>query len=139
HDQPIFSTISASKFSDEPCVTGEWLVTPAAQPPLQPPLPAIPVSTYPDRFGNSYFSVDLDQFVNLGALVNVYAARLDRLVPAIEDVVSGTTLLDESALLQAARASKQRFELLTQSPVEYTAENRFYSVQAPGNLRQYHV
>lgn len=125
--------------SDQPCVTGEWLITPAPQPPLQPPLETIPVSTYPDRFGDSYFSIDLAQFVSPGALVNVYLARLDRLVPALEAVVSGTTLLDEAALLQAARATKQRFELLTQSPVEYTAENRFYAVQVPGNLRQYHV
>ncbi|MCB0108588.1 MAG: hypothetical protein KDE53_21860, partial [Caldilineaceae bacterium] len=136
---PGFAYLYSSK---EPCVAGDWLVTPTPPLPVQPPLDQIPVSTYPDPFGNSYYAVDLNQYVNEGDLVNLYTARLDQLVTDIGTLVDGFQYEHVGAqeeLIALARQSKQPFELLTQQPVECTAQNRFYPVHIPGDLRHYHV
>lgn len=134
----IFSMV----YSNEPCVAGEWLITPAPPVPVQPPLLSIPVSTYPDRFGNAYYGVDLSEFVAVGDLVNIYSVRLDRMADAMDALVDGRHYAyggAENDLVIAAHGAKERFELLTPQPIEYTAENRFYPVHVPGDLRHYHV
>lgn len=131
---------SATLYSAEPCAAADWLIPPPPPAVVQPETAAIPVSSYPDTLGNSYYMLDLSVFgLAEGSLANIYQARLDRITETPETLVAGNCLLDRAAFLQAARANKQPFELLTAEPVTYRSADRFYSVAAPGDLRHYYV
>jgi hypothetical protein len=130
-----------TSYSDEVCIASERLITPPVPVPTRPTPDVIPESTHPDPLGNSYFNLDLQEFnLTNGDMVNVYAITLERLANPIDAFVDGSLLIDKAALLTLAKASKHRFELLTQQPVEFkTSSVRFYPVKVPGDLRQYHV
>lgn len=131
-------------YSEEPCIGSQINITPLPPEVLQPPLPTIPLSTYPDRFGDGYFTLDLSKFLSTAEqsqepLINVYATTLDRLSNDPEDYVDGQVLLNEAGFLAVARKSRLRFERITSEPIAYKPATRYYRIKVPANLEQYHV
>jgi hypothetical protein len=128
-------------FSTEPCVAADRLVPPPPPQPVRPLTAVIPETTYPDTLGDSYYTIDLNEFqpINEGDLCNVYLASLSRLASDPETLVDGNQLLDVEAFKTLARSAKRPFELLTEQPFKYGAQSRFYSIKIPGDLLQYHV
>lgn len=96
----------------------------------------IPVSTYPDRFGNSYFNIDLSKFIPLNKAANIYLARGDLLANIAE-------INPEEICVQLpgqARLKRHIFNLITPQPLEYTGkENQFYAIPVRGDLEKYFV
>lgn len=130
----------ATLYSNEPSVASDWLVTPRPPLPVKPLPQEIPVSTHPDRFGDSYFTLDLASFgLNTGDMVKIYQARIDRVITAPANFVIDGQLQNTSQFEQEARLSKRNYELVTPEPVEYRTDARFHSVKVAGNLREYHV
>jgi hypothetical protein len=128
------------QLSPETCVASNWLMTPPAAQPARPLTAQIPVSTFPDRLGDSYYTLDLSTFgLAAGDLVNIYMARLDHLSPTATTLVEDTQLNDVAQLLALARASNQPYERLATLPVEYNSANRFFPIKIPGDLRHYYV
>ena len=126
--------------SDEPCVTNDWLITPPPPLPVKPIPQDIPVSTYPDVLGDSYFTLDLASFgLNQGDMVNIYQARLDRVVATPEDFIVDDQLQRASEFEREARLAKRFYELATPAPVEFRSDNRFHSIKVPGNLQDHYV
>jgi len=134
------SESGAELFSGESCVANDWLITPPAPLPVKPIPQQIPVSTYPDLLGDSYFTLDLASFgLSHGDMVNIYQARIDRVVATPADYVIDSQLHNANAFIQEARFSKRRYELVTPEPVEFRADKRFHSIKVPGNLRDHYV
>jgi len=134
------------KHSLEPCVQTQLNIAPPPPDVLQPPLPLVPQSTYPDCFGDSYYTIDLEAFVppslrSQEPMLNIYKATLDRLTGNMDALVDGPYLLDQDGMgvQQAAKASRLKFQRLTREPLIYCPSTRYYRVQVPGNLEQYHV
>lgn len=128
-------------YSAEPCVAAERVIPPPPPQPSRPITAGIPSATFPDTLGDSYFTLDLNEFQPLatGQMVNVYLTTLDRLTETPETLVDGDRLLDVAAFRDLARSSRRPFELLTQQPLEYKPATRFYPIKVRGDLRQYHV
>jgi hypothetical protein len=126
--------------SDESCVTDDWLVTPPPALPVKPIPQEIPVSTYPDLLGDSYFTLDLASFgLNQGDMVNIYQAGVDRVIGMPANFIIDNQLQNVSEFEQAARITKRLYELVTPQPIEFRSDKRFHSIKVPGNLRDYYV
>ena len=131
-------------YSAEPCIGSQINITPPPPEVLQPLLPTVPLSTYPDKFGDGYFTLDLSKFLSTAEqsqepLINIYATTLDRLSNDPDDYVDGQILLNETGFLAIAKQSRLRFERLTSEPITYKAATRYYRIKVPADLEQYHV
>jgi hypothetical protein len=131
-------------YSGEPCIGSQINITPPPPEVKQPPLATIPLSTYPDKFGIGYYTLDLSSFLSEAEqsqqpLLNIYATTIDRVGATQANYVAGRTLIDEAGFLTLARTSRLRYERLTREPVTYTQANRYYRVAVPAELEQYHI
>jgi hypothetical protein len=104
----------------------------------------LPLSTYPDALGNSYFSLNLRELLNPGqqdgdTLVKVYLARLEALTDEAGDFVEGETVTDPPGLIALARQSKQRFALVSDPPEQFDANRPHVAIEVPGDISRVYV
>jgi hypothetical protein len=111
---------------------------------VQPPIVALPLSTYPDALGNSYYNVNLrdvlsavDQTAN--TLVKVYLARLDALTDTPGTFVDDGNVIDVAGLLALARQSRGRFSLVSDPPEAFRPNAPHTAIPVLGELSQTYV
>jgi hypothetical protein len=126
--------------SSEVCVAADWMVHPPP-PAVVPPITSVlPLSSYPDVHGDSWYDLDLGAWgLAAGDRVNVYMTRLRRLGDAAAVLVVDGVLQDQVLLEQMARASRRPFELATREPVQFSPAAPFHRIKVPGHLREVYV
>ncbi|HRQ42331.1 MAG TPA: hypothetical protein PLD25_30820 [Chloroflexota bacterium] len=124
----------------------QYLLLPPPPAVIQPPLVAIPESTYADRQGDAYYNLDLSQFIpaaiaNSNPLVNIYRAHLPHLTAVPDDVVNGDFFAPggDTLVQSLGRNGRRHFQRVNETPVVYTPETRFYPIPVRGDLEEYHV
>ncbi len=125
--------------SPEACVAADWMVHPPPPAVVAPVTSAVPLSSYPDGHGESWYDLDLGAWgLGEGERVNVYMTRLRRLGDAA-DLVSDGVLQDRTSFEAAVRASRRPFELVNREPVQVSPGAPFYRIPVPGHLRETYV
>ena len=126
--------------SAEVCVAADWMVHPPP-PAVTPPVTSVvPVSSYPDGNGDSWFELDLGAWgLASGDRVNVYLTRLGRLGDVAAGLVVDGVLQDQTLLTQIVRTSRRPFELENREPVQLSPATRFHRIKVAGNLREVYV
>lgn len=132
--------------SREVTTAAQYLLLPPPPAVEQPPLVAIPESTYPDRQGDAYYNLDLSPFipadmVNSSPMVNIYRAQLPHLTAVPDDVVNGDFFAPggDDLVQDLGHAGRRHFQRVHETPVVYTPGNRFYPIPVRGDLEEYHV
>jgi len=133
-----------TKHSIEVCTRATRMITPPPPEVVQPPLQQIPLSTYPDAFGNSYFGIDLRPFLlpadhDTRPLVRIFLARLSRLTDNPGALVQNGVLSDPTGLISLAKGARLRFSLLTDPPHEFDPDCPRFDVQVPGELEEVYI
>lgn len=126
--------------SSEVCVAADWMVHPPP-PAVVPPITSVlPLSSYPDVHGDSWYDLDVGAWGLAGGdRVNVYMTRLRRLGDDAADLVVDGVLQDQVLFEQMARASRRPFELATREPVQFSPAAPFHRIKVPGHLREIYV
>jgi hypothetical protein len=108
------------------------------QPPVltQPELGPIPVSTRPDRYGDSFYTVDLASLVSAGLSVDIYMASLDNLNPSLAALSDNDIL---TAVPGLALTGRLRFNRQNQAPITLSDATRFHPIKVRGNLQNVFV
>ena len=121
------------------------LFLPAPPPPVtQPPVGVLPLSTYPDALGKSYFNMDLRSLLspaqqNSDTLVKVYLARLEAMTDQPADFVDGETVTDPPGLIALAKLSQRRFALVSDPPEEFDPNRPHVEIEVPGQISEVYV
>lgn len=121
----------------------------------QPPLDLVPTSTFPDKAGQSFFTIDLSDVVTSGEpMLQLYKTTLTQLTDELEEYVSGDyfaqhpTIIDgqtimetdgDLLMLELAKQKETTFELINTKPYLYSHDKRFYDIAVDGNAIRYHV
>jgi len=134
------------KYSKESCVGIKHKIVAPPPPVVQSPVSIIPESTFPDKLGDSYYSINVAPFiptpvVGSPSMVNIYRIDLESLTDDISTLVEDNLLLAGQMpnLLDIAKASQMRYEKINDKPIEITSNPEFYRIKVPGNLETYHV
>jgi hypothetical protein len=126
--------------SREACVAADWMVHPPPPEVVPPITSVVPLSSYPDVHGDSWYDLDLGAWgLAAGDRVNVYMTRLRRLGDDAEGLVVDGVLQDQVLFEQMARASRRPFELVTREPVQFAPAAPFHRIKVPGHLREVYV
>jgi hypothetical protein len=133
-------------YSKESCTGFRYNLVLPPEPLIQPSSSVIPESTYPDKKGNSYFSVHLNPLlppVTPGGqvMVNIYLIDLTHLEPDLSSMVDGNILLagEELRLFRLARATRNPFKKINAEPVPVLSVPSYYPVAVEGTLEKYYV
>jgi hypothetical protein len=134
----------ALKQSPEVAVRATLLLPPPPPAVIQPEIAALPLSTYPDALGTSYYSVDLRTVLSpadqaAGAFVRLYLARLEALTDAPGDFVQGGSVIDPPGLVALARQSRGRFALVTDPPEAFDPDRPQADIAVPGDLEEVYI
>src|SRR4029453_12923323 len=126
--------------SAEGCVAADWTIHPPP-PAVVPPITSVlPLSSYPDVHGDSWYDLDLGAWgLTAGDRGNVYMNRLRRLGHPAADLVVKGVLQDQLHFEQRAGASRKPFELVTRAPVQFSPATPFHRIKVPGHLREVYV
>lgn len=132
--------------SREVTTAAQYLLLPPPPAVVQPPLVAIPESTYPDRQGDAYYNLDLSQFIpaniaNSSPMVNIYCAQLPHLTATPEAVVNGDFFAPggDELVQSLGREGRRHFQRVNETPVIYSPADRFYPIPVRGDLEEYHL
>jgi len=130
--------------SPEVTVRGTLMLSPPPPQVMQPPIEALPLSTYPDALGTSYFNVNLRDVLNPAdqtdtTLVKVYLARLEALTDHPEDFVTADDVIDPPGLISLARQSRARFSLVSDPPEVFDPHAPHTDIAVPGELSEVYV
>ena len=115
-----------------------------ASPVTQPPVEALPLSTYPDALGRSYFSVDLTDVLSPAnrtpnTFVKVWLARLEAMTDRPQDFVDGETVTNPPELIMLAKRSRRRFALVSDPPEAFDANRPHVAIEVPGQISEVYV
>ena len=126
--------------STEVSVAADWMIHPPPPAVVAPITSVVPLSSYPDVHGESWYDLDLGAWgLTAGDRVSVYMTRLRRLGDTAGDLVVDGVLQDQAQFEQLARASRKPFELAIREPVEFSPATPFYRIKVPGHLREVYV
>jgi hypothetical protein len=126
--------------STEASVAADWMIHPPPPAVVAPITSVVPLSSYPDVHGESWYDLDLGAWgLTAGDRVSIYMTRLRRLGDTAGDLVVDGVLQDQAQFEQLARASRKPFELAIREPVEFSPATPFYRIKVPGYLRDVYV
>jgi hypothetical protein len=133
-------------YSKESCTGFRYNMVLPPPPVVQPSSSVIPQSTFPDKKGNSYYTLLLNPLlapVAAGntALVNLYMIDLAHLEPDLSTMVDGNMLLAgaEARMLQLARADRSPFKKMNAEPALVKDTPSYYAAAVEGGLENYFV
>lgn len=130
--------------SPEVVARAELLLPAPPAPVTQPPVAALPLSTYPDALGKSYFSIDLRTLLSPAhqapdTLVRVYLARLEAMTDQPGNFVEGETVIDPPGLIALARLSHGRFALVSDPPESFDPNRPHVDIEVPGQISEVYL
>lgn len=131
-------------YSPEVVVRAELFLPSLPSPVKQPPVGVLPLSTYPDALGKSYFSLNLRDLLSTAqqtsdVLVKVYLARLEAMTDHPEDFVEGETVTDPPGLIALAKLSQRRFALVSDPPEQFDPNRPHVEIEVPGQISEVYV
>jgi hypothetical protein len=134
------------KYSQESCSSVRYRKVIPPPPVVQPVGSVIPESTFPDKRGDSYYNVPLNQFLapipaGQTALVNIYRINLQNLQADLTTLVDGKTLLPgmQTVIQDLAHVSRHPFQKMNDLPVIVASTPGYFPLKVEGNLEDYFV
>ncbi len=134
------------KYSQESCSSVRYRKVMPPPPVVQPVGWIIPESTFPDKRGDAYYNVPLNQFLapiptGQTALVNIYRINLQNLQADLTTLVDGKNLLPgmQTVIQDLAHASKYPFQKMNDLPVIVRSAPGYFPLKVEGNLEDYFV
>lgn len=126
--------------SQEVCTAADWLVHAPAPQAASPVTTVVPLTSFPDTQGDSWYDLDLSMFgLADGDRINIYKTRLHRLGDGATNLVADGTLQDLTLFEQMARASHTPYERENSAPIQFSATNPFHRIRVEGNRRDIFV
>ena len=130
--------------SPEVVARAELLLPAPPAPVTQPPVAVLPLSTYPDALGKSYFNIDLRTLLSPAhqtpeTLVKVYLARLEAMTDQPGDFVEDETVTDPPGLIALAKLSQGRFALVSDPPESFEPNRPHVDIEVPGQISEVYV
>ena len=112
-----------------------------APPAVVPPITSVlPLSSYPDVHGDSWYDLDLGAWgLAAGDRVNVYMTRLRRLGDDAAISSSTASCRTRSSSSRWPTRAAGRSSLRTREPVQFSPAAPFHRIKVPGHLREVYV